>query len=95
MVLWYSQRHLKIMKKIKIPKGAQPKSDQIRALTRHIEGLTAHFAHDAERFHDGQSKRPLERLIHKRGLVLAAVLEQDPDLHQKLTKEIQYGRRRE
>lgn len=75
-------------KKVKIPKGVKPKVDQIHALTRRIGGLAEHFAHGAERFHDGRAKRLLERFVGKRGLALAALREQDPELYQKLIAEI-------
>lgn len=73
---------------IKIPKGAQPKCDHIRALTARIKKLQQHFAHGAERFHDGRAKRLFERLLHKRGLAMASLRECDPELHQRLTAEM-------
>lgn len=73
------------------PTPAEERVKAIHRLSKEIAKLTRHFKNKLSQFRDGQAKKALERKIQRRNTILEALLEQDPQVHQKLITELQEG----
>lgn len=75
----------------RLPKSPLPLAEHALRITKEVTRLSHHFAKNPKHSHDGNAKRKMARLVHRRGLTLEALKACNPKLHEETILAIKKG----